>query len=215
ELKLPKTRTLPPPVPPVPPRRVSSSSFKSNEWVPPDVKAQPIPPRRKLPPPASEAPPRRPSPAPRQVDSPKPQPPVPPPINLASRPVAPTAAAPRKDASEASCLICRDFSGPDLHSARPQFSRENVTSIHVLARDLCSPFDEDIDKARAIFTWMHHNIAYDVHGFFNNCIQFGGPMDTLRKGVGVCQGYAELYREIAHAAGLKCEVVGGFGKDRK
>lgn len=37
-------------------------------------------------------------------------------------------------------------------------------------------------------------------------------MDTLRKGVGVCQGYAELYREIAQAVGLKCEVVSGFGK---
>jgi hypothetical protein len=78
---------------------------------------------------------------------------------------------------------------------------------------LCGPFASATDKARAIFTWCHHNILYDVDGFFNNCIPRGQtPADTIFSGKAVCEGYARVYEAVASRAGLACAVVTGHGK---
>lgn len=81
-----------------------------------------------------------------------------------------------------------------------------------LAQVLCGSFPSPTDKARAIFTWCHHNIAYDVEGFFGGCIARGSPSETIFSGKAVCEGYARVYESIAKRAGLECIVVGGHGK---
>ncbi|RPA86594.1 hypothetical protein BJ508DRAFT_317011 [Ascobolus immersus RN42] len=111
----------------------------------------------------------------------------------------------------AACLICRDFKRPDAHAARPEFDRMRATSISGLALSLTEPFSDTIDKARVIFTWLHHNVAYDADGFFARNIGPQGPENTMRTGLAVCDGYAQLYKALANAAGLKCEKVSGFG----
>lgn len=89
--------------------------------------------------------------------------------------------------------------------------RHNVANY--LAQVLCGPFSALTDKARAIFTWCHHNIRYDVEGFFGNCIPRGlTPDQTILSGKAVCEGYAKVYQNIAQRAGLECVVVGGHGK---
>lgn len=122
-----------------------------------------------------------------------------PPVPLASRPVV-----------SSSCLHCRDFSIVDQHAS--QFPRQEFTSLDNLADSLCRPFSSSTDRARCIFTWMHHNIAYDVVAFFNNAVKPSTPQSTLESGLGVCQGYACLYQELATRAGLECVVVTGHGK---
>jgi hypothetical protein len=111
----------------------------------------------------------------------------------------------------AACLKCRDFKRVDLHAARPEFDRMRATSLSGLALALTEPFPDTIDKARVIFTWLHHNVAYDVVSFFARNIGPQGPENILRTGLAVCDGYAQLYRALALAAGLKCERVGGYG----
>jgi hypothetical protein len=81
-----------------------------------------------------------------------------------------------------------------------------------LATQLTSPFPSLTDKARAIFTWLHHNISYDVEAFFNNRVQRSTPASTLSTGLAVCEGYAGLFTAIATKAGLESIVVGGHGK---
>ena len=109
------------------------------------------------------------------------------------------------------CLLCRDFSAPDAHAAK--FPRESVPSIDWLATQLTSPFTHSpTDQARCIFTWLHHNIAYDTVSFFNNAIQPSTPASTLTSGLAVCEGYAGLFTAIASKAGLESIVVGGHGK---
>jgi transglutaminase/protease-like cytokinesis protein 3 len=72
------------------------------------------------------------------------------------------------------------------------------------------------DKARAIFTWFHHNMDYDVASFVNHlggvAIAPSTPAESILSGVGVCAGYAGSYAAIATAAGLECTVVNGHGK---
>ncbi|MCJ1430141.1 hypothetical protein MMC29_008056, partial [Sticta canariensis] len=108
------------------------------------------------------------------------------------------------------CMLCRDFSGPDTHAAK--FPRESVPSLDWLATQLVAPFSSLTDRARAIFTWLHHNISYDVDAYFNNAVQPSTPASTLLTGLAVCEGYAGLFTAIATIAGLESVVVGGHGK---
>ncbi|KAL2267449.1 hypothetical protein VTJ83DRAFT_4726 [Remersonia thermophila] len=159
-------------------------------------------------------------------------PPAPPPIPLGSRPTAaeidtalaaprvPLRPSPTTQPSQPgrSCLVCRDFSAPDALAAQhptsslPPHARSDP--VGYLAHVLCSPFPSATDKARAIFTWCHHNIDYDVDGFFGNRpIPRGqAPRDTILSGLAVCEGYARVFEAIARRAGLECLVVTGHGK---
>lgn len=140
-----------------------------------------------------------------------------PPIPLSSRPdiskilaTKPKPASLTSQPSSASCLICRDFSAPDAHAAN--FPRHTVPSLDWLANQLTSPFPSFTDKARAIFTWLHHNIEYDTVSFFNNNIKPSTPAGTLQTGLAVCEGYAALFTALASKAGLESVVISGHGK---
>jgi hypothetical protein len=108
------------------------------------------------------------------------------------------------------CFVCRDFSGPD-HQAT-LFPRTHVASLQTLAHQLTFPFPSLTDKARAIFTWLHYNIAYDVVSFFGKNVKPSTPQSTLQSGLAVCEGYAALFTSIATYAGLESVVIGGHGK---
>lgn len=153
------------------------------------------------------------SPAP-ECSVPSPAPGPPPPVPLASRPdlskILATKPKPQLVARSQSCLLCRDFSGPDTHAAK--FPRESVPSLDWLANQLVAPFPSPTDKARVIFTWLHHNISYDVVAFFNNKVQPSTPASTLATGLAVCEGYAGLFTTMATKAGLESIVIGGHGK---
>ncbi|KAG5984521.1 hypothetical protein E4U55_004417 [Claviceps digitariae] len=150
---------------------------------------------------------------------------TPPPIPLSSRPsVAEVEAVSTRSTAQQSngvggntetgrCWVCRDWNGPDTVAA--QFPRQSLPRndpVGYLARGLCDPFPSYDDKARAIFTWCHHNIAYDTVSFFNNDVRHHSVDDTIFSGMAVCQGYAEVYMAVAKRAGLECVVVGGHGK---
>lgn len=139
---------------------------------------------------------------------------VPPPIPTSSRPDLSSimASKPKPGAVAESCLRCRDFSAADAHAAR--FPRESIPSLDPawLGRELAAPFPETLDKARALFTWLHHNVDYDVKAFFGGNVKYASPEDTLRKGLAVCDGYAGLFLALAQAAGLQAVKVTGHGK---
>jgi hypothetical protein len=109
-------------------------------------------------------------------------------------------------------LVCRDFSGPDTRAA--QYPRESLPTQDLgwLANELTAPFPSLTDKARVIFTWLHHNIKYDVVAFFNNAVKPSTPGSTLASGLAVCEGYAALFTTLATKAGLEAIVIGGHGK---
>jgi protein disulfide-isomerase-like protein len=145
--------------------------------------------------------------------------PVPPPINLNSKPaisqvkalISRPAPAP---ALTSGCLICRDFSRPDQIAS--QYPRESLPRggdlTAYLADVLCGSLNSYTDKARAIFTWLHHNIAYDTGAFFSNNVKHVSPADVITTGLAVCGGYAGLFVAIALKAGMECVMVTGHGK---
>ncbi|KAL8947498.1 MAG: hypothetical protein Q9222_006227 [Ikaeria aurantiellina] len=129
---------------------------------------------------------------------------------LATKPKPSLQPLPPSQAISSACLCCRDFSAPDSHAAK--FPRESVPSLDWLATQLVSPFTSVTDQARAIFTWLHHNIAYDIVAFCNNAVKPSTPANTLATGLAVCEGYAGLFTAIASKAGLESFVVSGHGK---
>ena len=110
------------------------------------------------------------------------------------------------------CLMCRDFSAADSHAA--QFPRSSVPGgdLDWLAHQLTAPFSSLTDKARVIFTWMHHNIAYNTAVYFAGNIKSSTPASTFETGLAVCEGYSSLYTALATHAGLESIVISGHGK---
>ncbi|KAI0974608.1 hypothetical protein F4678DRAFT_423316 [Xylaria arbuscula] len=205
--------------PSLPPRLPSRPAAKTP--LPAQVEeTQPTGPRRLPPPPSAFVRPKtvledssRPPPLPTNR---RPGRVSPPPIPISSRPShaqigAVTVRAATNQATV--CMMCRDFSSPDSVAARyPFHSLPRQDPVGYLANVLCAPFPSATDKARAIFTWCHHNIAYNVEEFFGKCIKGRDVNETIFLGKAVCQGYAEVYQAIAQRAGLQCVVVGGHGK---
>ncbi|KAK4103777.1 hypothetical protein N658DRAFT_494285 [Parathielavia hyrcaniae] len=208
---LPPRRIADPPKPSLPPR-LPSRPAKSPAILPTEEPSPALPARRLPPPPSSfQAKPAPPSPPAA----------APPPIPLSSRPtlaqIEAARAPPLSRPQAPACLPCRDFSAPDALAAQHPTStiprHGGGDPIGHLAHVLCAPFSSPTDKARAIFTWCHHNIAYDAHGFFNKCVPRGlTPAETVFSGKAVCEGYARVYEAVATRAGLECVVVTGHGK---
>ncbi|CAK9780423.1 hypothetical protein CC85DRAFT_300420 [Cutaneotrichosporon oleaginosum] len=188
----------------------------------PPIPSKPLAaPRRTLPPSVPRGPSPPPAPAFRPGDGPPPIPlqSRPPPVPLASRPTsnpaapAPLAAPESIDMPPIICLVCRDYTHPDAVAA--QYPRHSLPRdpIPYLADVLCSPFEYLTDKARAIFTWLHHNVEYDVKNFLAGTIPRGHTAeDTIHTGKGVCDGFGNVFLAIAQAAGLECLKVSGHGK---
>ncbi|KAJ5690715.1 hypothetical protein N7462_005107 [Penicillium macrosclerotiorum] len=223
--------------PQLPPRRPSGGvEAHTNEANGTDEDFRPSLPIRRLPPPSTDSAindarqsgfgisnkspsiPARPSSTPTQNGGP-------PPIPHGSRPdlsrlnatkprfhASVPSASPSEQPSTTECLVCRDFSGPDTRAA--QYPRATLPSQDLgwLANELTAPFPSLTDKARVIFTWLHHNVQYDVYSFFNNCVKPSTPASTLATGLAVCEGYAALFVALATKAGLEAIVISGHGK---
>ncbi|WP_439185280.1 transglutaminase domain-containing protein [Carboxylicivirga taeanensis] len=100
-----------------------------------------------------------------------------------------------------------------------------------LVQQITNDFKNDKDRAAAIYVWVAANIAYDTNGTPQSSMRISYRSEeeklqklqqlrkelavrTLKKKRAVCQGYAELYRLLCEACGIRCEVVEGYSKTR-
>ncbi|KAF2140687.1 uncharacterized protein K452DRAFT_230065 [Aplosporella prunicola CBS 121167] len=137
----------------------------------------------------------------------------PPPLPMSSKPdLSALQASKPQPTAQKPCLKCRDFRAVDAHAAR--FPREAIPSHDLgwLAHQLTDPFPSLTDKARAIFSWLHHNIDYNTRDFFANNVKGSTPASTIATGLAVCEGYAALFSALASQVGLESVVIGGHGK---
>ncbi|WP_290840198.1 transglutaminase domain-containing protein [Flavobacterium sp.] len=97
--------------------------------------------------------------------------------------------------------------------------------------ELTKSYSSEIEKTRAIFAWVTANIAYDYKSYnknkrtdFPKCkgkddcaakfIKWEADYlnNVLRKGKGVCDGYARVFKKMCGFAGIRCSVVSGWSK---
>jgi hypothetical protein len=101
-----------------------------------------------------------------------------------------------------------------------------------LARKLTSTYQTDMEKVRAIFSWIAQHISYNTHIYSSarrNAVSryIPEPDDTttawksademtaekvLRRRIAVCDGYAKLFKTLCNYAGLNAVVVTGYAK---
>ncbi|WP_439882336.1 transglutaminase domain-containing protein [Pontibacter sp. MBLB2868] len=81
---------------------------------------------------------------------------------------------------------------------------EKQPSINEQVLALTQPYSHDFEKARAIYIWIVHHIAYDyTYSTYN-------AQNTFIKNSGVCDGFSKLFKEMCLLAGIKAERVTGY-----
>jgi hypothetical protein len=104
-------------------------------------------------------------------------------------------------------------------------------TIESLARKITAPYTTELEKTRAVFSWIAQHIAYNT-GIYNAGRGYRqvkyvfDPADTvsskpaieqtaervLRRRIAVCDGYAKLFKTLCDYAGVESEVILGYGK---
>lgn len=82
-----------------------------------------------------------------------------------------------------------------------------ITPVTLATTYVCRPYRSDVQRLRAIFTWVSEKISWEE--------DFDGPIDTRRviQTKRACaEEYAALVLEMCAAVGLTCEVVRGYLK---
>jgi Transglutaminase-like superfamily len=105
-----------------------------------------------------------------------------------------------------------------------------VAAPALLAQQLTVNCSTDLQKVRAIFRWIADNIAYRTRETTTrkskSKLNYEEPDDTtdlkpldervaeavLANKVAVCDGYARLFKTLCNYAGIRAEVINGYGK---
>ena len=87
-------------------------------------------------------------------------------------------------------------------------------TLPALAKYLGTPFNSELQKSRVIYTWITHNIIYDIDSSLKGQhYPSMEPKDVLLRGSAVSKGYAKLYKAFADKMGLQCVTISGYAKD--
>lgn len=127
-----------------------------------------------------------------------------------------------------------DFNSIDLKKAdniAKLNDGENLENLPVLSYKLTHKLSTDIEKFRAIFYWVCHNISAD--DFLNSkVIQMRKKFQNdslayiawsnkhkkktfkklIKQKTTACTGYAYLVKELCFFANIKCEIINGYGR---
>jgi len=106
----------------------------------------------------------------------------------------------------------RDFSGVDEYVKK--LGALDSMNMGTITKLVTKPYSDKIDKARAIYYWITHNIAYDVKQARNQSSAKNTPTEVLlsRKAVGI--GFALLFQDMCSNADIRCLTADGFVKHK-
>lgn len=93
----------------------------------------------------------------------------------------------------------------DYVKKTPSNSEKNSSSLTAY---LVKPTKNEEEKAYTIYSWIAHNVVYDVRSYRRG-IRSNRNEDVLIKKIAVCEGYATLFDLMAKKAGLETNIVEG------
>jgi len=106
-----------------------------------------------------------------------------------------------------------DFTSIDQQAQKIVYSGNSVGELAQLLNQYATT---DLEKARLIYSWITHNISYDVEAlnnlFNNNIYPDVSTHNVLINRSTICSGYANLYQQLAEKMGLKSIVILGYAK---
>ncbi len=119
----------------------------------------------------------------------------------------------------------------DNVDSRVSLYPNRYASANQLADQITKDFKSDIDRVRAVYTWLAINVSYDLKTLYNSEAQinfsYSSQEDlqrklaainihivnkTLRTKKAICEGYAQTFKKVSEQMGIQCMLVGGFSK---
>lgn len=112
------------------------------------------------------------------------------------------------------------------------YKGNDLNNLPELAYNLTNKLPSDVEKFRAIYTWVCTNIECDYNGFRKNLakrtkfqndsleqkkwnksfsVQVFKKLAKEKKTI--CTGYAYLIKSLSNLANINCEVIDGFGRN--
>lgn len=126
-----------------------------------------------------------------------------------------------------------DFSAVDFTKADAlarEYQGEDLRALPILVKKLTAPLNTNVEKFRAIYFWVSHNIRGEHHlALENDKMRRKFHEDTLaleqwnagfkkevfkllvNKKETLCSGYTYLIQKMASLAGIEVAIVEGFG----
>lgn len=111
------------------------------------------------------------------------------------------------------------------------YKGESLKNLPLLTQNLTCNLDTDVEKFRAIYTWVCTNIENDYSSYLKTkknrkkikkdrgaFLQWNSSFTPkvfkklLNHKKTACTGYAYLIRELASLADLECKIINGFGR---
>ena len=125
-------------------------------------------------------------------------------------------------------VFAQNFSGVDAKVLQYPSRYNNPEQ---LAFQITKDFTKDVDKVRALYTWLTHNIHYDLQSYYNGQTSVGFSYSskedfdqklrainnhivkkTLISKKAVCEGYAQTFKMVSELMSIPCKLIGGFSK---
>lgn len=103
-----------------------------------------------------------------------------------------------------------DFVAIDQHARKSP--RKLHKDLPALTEYLCKDATSELEKVRAIYSWITTHIGYDWKAIeedkrINHFIK-----DILEREVALCFGYAQLFAKMCELAEVECEIINGYAK---
>ncbi|KAM6961242.1 kyphoscoliosis peptidase [Aplochiton taeniatus] len=106
------------------------------------------------------------------------------------------------------------FHRVDTHAinAGAELKKQCVFMVQTIARRITQGTRNELERVRAIWVWLCHNIEYDVSGYLGQSEKLCTPEEVIEAGRGVCCGYSSLCAEMCREVGVQCLEVTGHSK---
>lgn len=75
-----------------------------------------------------------------------------------------------------------------------------------------SPAKTETEKVYLIYLWITHNIVYDVDSYKTGDYKSQEAEAVFDYGMGVCDGYSNLFLELCNGIGIECIKIIGYSK---
>ncbi len=111
------------------------------------------------------------------------------------------------------CFSQSDFTEIDKNS---KIVPDSLTDYNTIAKYLINDLKKEKEKARAIYTWIAHNIQYDLSQI-NSGKRYESQQEIIDEVIndrkGICQHYSELFHAMSKSIGLKSYLIRGYTRD--
>ncbi|XP_054470246.1 kyphoscoliosis peptidase [Anoplopoma fimbria] len=106
------------------------------------------------------------------------------------------------------------FHRVDSHVIRAgaELKEKCVYDVKTIVQSIIRGARNELERLRAIWVWLCHNIEYDVSGYLGRSEKLSSPEEVIAAGRGVCCGYSSLCTEMCREVGIECQEVPGHSK---